>query len=242
LRWEDTIQEASKAIDIDPSLPIGYIVLGPTLERVGKFQDAERILKQGHSIDPLSPDFGTVTLLMALDRGDDRLVEAIARQLIGSSREVGMWAHFLLARIAHDKGDHAAAEKEFRAFMAARGANEDITEPVSEALSSKASVAAAIKALRAEEAKDPTFEIAEFLGLIDSNGAWIDELNARIAKGETLSVAWRIGGVWRLLAQGEGRNPKVRALMRNAGLVDYWKANGWPDRCRPKGEDDFECS
>jgi len=24
-------------------------------------------------------------------------------------------------------------------------------------------------------------------------------------------------------------------------LVDYWKAHGWPDLCRPVGSDDFVC-
>jgi hypothetical protein len=126
--------------------------------------------------------------------------------------------------------------------MAAKGTNNDMLGPVSSALRSKTSIGTAIKALRAEAAKDPTFEIAEFLALIDPKDAWIDELNTRIASGETLSVAWRIGGVWRLIAQGEGSNPKLKALLRNAGLVDYWKKHGWPDRCRAKGEDDFECS
>ena len=28
---------------------------------------------------------------------------------------------------------------------------------------------------------------------------------------------------------------------REIGLVDYWKEFGWPDLCRPVGEDDFEC-
>ena len=25
------------------------------------------------------------------------------------------------------------------------------------------------------------------------------------------------------------------------GLVDYWRARGWPDLCRPMGVDDFVC-
>jgi hypothetical protein len=29
--------------------------------------------------------------------------------------------------------------------------------------------------------------------------------------------------------------------VREAGLVDYWKARGWPDLCRPIGANDFEC-
>jgi hypothetical protein len=31
------------------------------------------------------------------------------------------------------------------------------------------------------------------------------------------------------------------AYLRNAGIVDYWRAKGWPDLCRPVGVDDFVC-
>jgi len=34
---------------------------------------------------------------------------------------------------------------------------------------------------------------------------------------------------------------RFKALMRSAGLVDYWKVRGWPDLCHPIGDDDFEC-
>jgi hypothetical protein len=30
--------------------------------------------------------------------------------------------------------------------------------------------------------------------------------------------------------------------LRNIGLVDYWKARGWPDLCRPTTGNDFECN
>jgi hypothetical protein len=29
--------------------------------------------------------------------------------------------------------------------------------------------------------------------------------------------------------------------MRKAGYVDYWKATGWPEFCRPTISDDFAC-
>jgi TolB-like protein len=34
---------------------------------------------------------------------------------------------------------------------------------------------------------------------------------------------------------------RFKVFVRNAGLVDYWRARGWPDLCRPVGTDDFEC-
>ena len=37
------------------------------------------------------------------------------------------------------------------------------------------------------------------------------------------------------------RLPRFKELMREIGLVDYWKEFGWPDICRPVGVDDFVC-
>jgi len=33
-----------------------------------------------------------------------------------------------------------------------------------------------------------------------------------------------------------------RLVARAAGYVDYRRALGWPDHCRPKGADDFVCN
>lgn len=38
------------------------------------------------------------------------------------------------------------------------------------------------------------------------------------------------------------REPEFKALLRDLGLVDYWRSSGrWADFCRPVGADDFEC-
>jgi hypothetical protein len=38
------------------------------------------------------------------------------------------------------------------------------------------------------------------------------------------------------------KTQRFKTLVREAGLVDYWKARGWPELCRPVGADDFACS
>jgi hypothetical protein len=35
--------------------------------------------------------------------------------------------------------------------------------------------------------------------------------------------------------------PRFKEFMREISLVNYWKKFGWPDLCRPVGDDDFEC-
>jgi hypothetical protein len=35
---------------------------------------------------------------------------------------------------------------------------------------------------------------------------------------------------------------RFKAYSRKVGLVDYWRAKGWPDLCHPTTGNDFECS
>ena len=37
------------------------------------------------------------------------------------------------------------------------------------------------------------------------------------------------------------QSPHRYRLMREVGVYDYWREHGFPERCRPLGEDDFEC-
>ena len=37
------------------------------------------------------------------------------------------------------------------------------------------------------------------------------------------------------------KTERFKAYVRKAGLVDYWRASGWPEFCRPIGADDFVC-
>ena len=37
------------------------------------------------------------------------------------------------------------------------------------------------------------------------------------------------------------RTERFKAFVRADGLIDYWRAKGWPDFCRPTTGDDFAC-
>ncbi len=37
------------------------------------------------------------------------------------------------------------------------------------------------------------------------------------------------------------KTERFKSLVRNMGLVEYWRERGWPDMCRPVGRDDFVC-
>ena len=48
--------------------------------------------------------------------------------------------------------------------------------------------------------------------------------------------------IWRPGLREARKLPGFKDLVREIGLVDYWRATGnWGDFCRPIGEEDFEC-
>jgi len=47
--------------------------------------------------------------------------------------------------------------------------------------------------------------------------------------------------IWYPVMQEVRQLPRFKEFVREIGLVDYWKEYGWPDLCRPVGDDDFVC-
>jgi len=47
--------------------------------------------------------------------------------------------------------------------------------------------------------------------------------------------------IWNNWAVEFRRDPRFKDWVRALGYVEFWRKNGWPDRCRPTGLNDFEC-
>ena len=47
--------------------------------------------------------------------------------------------------------------------------------------------------------------------------------------------------IWNPVMKEVRQLPRFKELVREIGLFDYWKEYGWPDLCRPVGDDDFVC-
>jgi adenylate cyclase len=54
---------------------------------------------------------------------------------------------------------------------------------------------------------------------------------------QPISTTW----FWHPTYAAVRATPRFRTLARDLGLVDYWRARGWPPQCRPMGSDDFVC-
>jgi len=47
--------------------------------------------------------------------------------------------------------------------------------------------------------------------------------------------------LWSPEASAFRKSPQFKTLVREGGILDFWRARGFPDQCRPVGQDDFAC-
>ena len=87
------------------------------------------------------------------------------------------------------------------------------------------------------------FENANKYELIPFLAAWYDDtdLVLRVWRDDLPVNVVRMTQVWGPAYAHARSRPEFKALMQEMGLVDYWRAYKWADKCRPVGATDFEC-
>jgi tetratricopeptide (TPR) repeat protein len=55
---------------------------------------------------------------------------------------------------------------------------------------------------------------------------------------QPISTTW----FWHPSYAAVRQTPRFKTVVRDLGLVEYWRARGWPAQCRPAGADDFVCN
>jgi tetratricopeptide (TPR) repeat protein len=61
-------------------------------------------------------------------------------------------------------------------------------------------------------------------------------------KGQDVRAhATRLAAVWYPVMSEVRKSPEFKKLVTELNLVEYWRAYGWADACRPVGDNDFTC-
>jgi hypothetical protein len=58
---------------------------------------------------------------------------------------------------------------------------------------------------------------------------------------ETRAAVVRLATLWYPVMSEARQLPEFKKLVTDLNLVEYWRAYGWADACRPLGESDFTC-
>jgi tetratricopeptide (TPR) repeat protein len=241
LAWDAAFAHAEKALSLDPQDLSALTLLGALQVTAGYIEAGTGTAKRALRVDPLYGYSQIGIMYAAFVRGDDASGIAIARREMLSGAEYAPVAALFLVRFAQTDDDRKDAEARLRAF-AALGWRQNVLEPVMAAVRSPAARPKAVEAIMHERAKNTGAPLLWPLFAIGADSVFLETLQAELSGEYQSGVSNALGVTWRVIRASPQTQPQFKELMRKAGLVDYWRKHGWPDRCRVKGEDDFECS
>jgi TolB-like protein len=250
---------AQRAIQADPNLPLGHAILAvfswsraklleaeelylralaldpadayvldqyaTRLSVAGRLKDALTQIEKAHAIEPFLPGISrrTATVLW-LDGKNDAAI-ALAKPLRANDRAP------TLATIYASMGRYAEAAD---ALM------EIATDPTS----APAHAASLLRIAPERSALPDT--LPHLPPELESAYLYVGAADQVLANYERMAdVGYfqgiQAGFVWHAAYSPVRKTERFKVLVRKVGLVDYWRAKGWPDQCRPTTGDDFEC-
>ena len=248
---------AHKAIGLDANNPEAWAALGQVFSQNKKFVQAEDAYKRALQLDP--QNVSTLHFYAHELSGSGRLKEAleIRRQTVIldslNPRLQGNLALVLLlngqysaAKALKNQGlpalaQAAAAEGRFKEAA-------DILLKIRPGYYPAGTVETAARVLRAAPAQVtspqdlPAFPAPNLTFVYFYVGAASRALEYFEAEAKTGYATTDTDPLWFPAAAPLRKTERFKALMRNGGFVDYWRARGWPDLCHPVGADDFACN
>jgi TolB-like protein/tetratricopeptide (TPR) repeat protein len=234
-QWQAADAEFRRAIALDPSDSTSQQWYSEFLARMGRFRAADEHIQRALALDPLSPVISvSASATVQAARGDD----AAAIELAKRASNLGMKdrAADLLAVIHLAAGDVRSARTVVPDGSLEASVIDALLDP-----GRKAAALAALESAPPGSRRTGSPLSSQMLPLI-----YLGEIE-RAHDAAQRAVVDRSLFTADFLAPDASPNlarfredPRFQALVRDTGLLDYWRAAGWPDLCRPLG-DGVEC-
>jgi tetratricopeptide (TPR) repeat protein len=248
---------AKRAIELDANLADGYTFLGTTIQLRGNYLQAEELFSKALALDPFQPD--AMHLYAILLGGVGRVKEALAmRERLLSIEPLVPSYNGESQMLLWISGQTDAAITRARPFPASLAlifwSQGRYTEAVDSLLKippgrfPEGSVEAVVRVLRtAPVAGAPPESLPRLDGRLDFAylhagvpERTLEGVEEDVAAGALVSLS--ITRFWHPSYAPVRKTERFKAFARKAGLVEYWRAKGWPEFCRPVGADDFVCN
>ena len=214
---------AKEALALDPNHPDALNYYGNMLVGLGRFKEAVALRQHLHQIEPFIPVYnGNFAEALLLDGQTDAAI--------------ALWKDNL-------NRDGAGAEEGLAQIYASLGRYEESADSLSPLVTRYPQVReigiTAMQLLRSAPAK--VAEPEKLPRLRDLSWVYL-YVGAPERALEAIERANNLGsGIWHPAWASVRKTERFKNVLRNAGLVDYWRERGWPDVCRPMGADDFVC-
>jgi TolB-like protein len=217
------------ALSLDPANPEALHEYSLHLVEVGRLKDALPLRQRLRGVEPLVPIYNYFTALVLWLNGQDDAAIAIHKTLPPNSL---FPSH--LSAIYAAQGHFTEAADVLRQMPAGSFAP-GIAETAERLLRTAPAKIASPQAI-------PRLGQLSFVFLYIGAPDRALEPNESEVEGGWFNTMASDGYAWHSSAASMRKTERFKAFARRAGLVDYWKARGWPDLCHPTTADDFECN
>jgi TolB-like protein len=216
-RWLLADELYSKALALDPNNPDGLNQHAFGLQGAARLKEALEMRQRLHALEPFVPRFNLFLADTLWLNGRDEDAIAIVANSDGADRPV------VLAEM------YAAAGR----FSEAA----DVLSTTPPETFGPGEVQSAVRLLRAASGSAASPQSLPNLGPRLGFVYLYVGAPERVLEGNVgIPVS-----VWHPSYAPVRKTEQFKDYVRGWGIVDYWRARGWPDKCRPVGADDFVC-
>ena len=218
-----------QALALDPNEPDVLDELSNRLAAVGRIKEALSLREKLRTLEPFAPQINYITASIMLIGGQGTAAIPILEAL-----PVALARHTALAHAYASQGRYGEAAD---TLLAIRG-EEQRFGPVEDAARLIRSAPTKVKAPEALPALDNQLSFVYlYVGAPDR----VLDYQERLIAEYNVLFSQQVRYLWSPDFAPVRKTERFKALMRAAKYVDYWRARGWPDLCRPVGADDFVC-
>lgn len=208
---------------------------GIFLMYVGRVREAVAALEHARAEDPLAPQLANFLSQAYLARGNvsEALAEIDRGIRLQSPDTPPGWISFWVAMNQDDRHEIERRLRPLRESADIRVGPPRYIE-LARFLDAPAGAEAEIRRMAASAGPDGKILLSLWAAYFKAPELALELLSSQARDGETMPI------LWQPIMRDVRKLPGFKELVRTAGLVDYWRAYGWPDFCRPVS-DDFAC-
>lgn len=266
--WPKADEAARRAIQLNPELPTAYLALG-TLEHFrGKLLAADDLFARALRLDPYNPDVLAWRMALLADVGKLKDALAVAKQLTALDPYVPTWKqdaaeifweneqYEIAVEMLQSLQNRPSGSTSLSMVYASQGRYAEAADVLESSFKVRGEFLrglarrwdTAIRLLRIAPAKAATLPNSQGLGRLSfvylyvgaperSLEMYEDDIRSGFVGGYGVSFSY----LWHPSYAPARKTERFKTLMRNAGMVDYWRQRGWPSQCQQAGTDSFVC-
>ena len=219
-----------KALALDPNNSEALFYYSELLASVGRLKESLRMKQQLQALEPFVPIFNTTMAIILWVNGQNDAAIAMLKSVPADVFPAGA-----LALIYASMGLYGEAADSLLQMRSVALPLPGTADQIAEAARLLRSAPAA--------AVPQTIPDASLLNFVF---VYVGDPNRALGPSEfTVQAGYASPGgapyLWQSSYSSLRKTERFKAYLREAGRVDYWRARGWPDHCRPLGPDDFTC-